>query len=272
MTKAQRRQLKKNKEQAAVEAKDAQSTPKSQSKGPQTPPEETPKRPSLPPPYSNEHESAVTKQAADRPVPDYEREQSGEWEMDRVSRRKARQAMKDSPSIALTNNQFARKNILPQHQAAERINKKVPSKSMQRQAVKDSKVLPHTASDSVTAQRDPKTKQMTGTKPTKPHSSAVGQTHGIRSVVVPLVGNKAPLSELLKPFCPEDHKHKQLEKLQSGASPFTAYRSVRGMPSLLSWLPAISVACPLQQFAFPLCAAHMSSAMFYTTTTKTFLL
>ena len=255
MTKAQRRQQK-LKKQAAAEAKDAQASPKSRHKGPPTPPKQTPMRPLGSPLHSPQRDPVTSIQAANRPVPNSERVQSGEWQMDRVSRRKTQQAKRHPPSKVLSKMPDANKNLPKQQQAAERAHKKAPTKTTQRPTVRGSTALPRTAGpDMMTIQSRPK--YVTKAKPIETYSSAVGHVQGIRNVVMPLVGNKAPLSELMEPYCREDHKWKQLDKLQTGASPFTAYRSVRGAPSSL--LPAACYLCSMR-FAtayFPaLCSSH----------------
>ena len=72
---------------------------------------------------------------------------------------------------------------------------------------------------------------------TETYSSTVGQAQSDN--VVPPIGNKAPFSDLLKPFYSEDHNWKQLEKLQCGPTPFIMYRSVKGMP----FLPPSCLSC-----------------------------
>ena len=200
-------------------ASDVQADLDNTSKGPLTPSELTPPRPLLSPAHSTQHGSAVVDQAADE-----------EWVLSKAATRRARQARRDLPNKAVNKgSSVLHKTEHKHHQGPEHIDKKAPTKTM-RPAVKGSTALPHTAvPDMLTTHSQPKHMNYTET-----YSSAVGQNQRITDVVVPLIGGtKAPLNHLLKPFCSQDHKRKQLDKLQCGASPFATYRSVRGMPSLL---------------------------------------
>ena len=216
MTKSQRRREKKK--QAASQAKDAQASNKSTSKGPQTPPEQSPTRAKVSPAQSPD--SAMVDQAADKPSVDVGQVQTGEWVQDRASKRKAQQAKRGLPSNTGTQ---ARNTKNASNKAGNSSSKSVSTKkkafpnSLPRQAVRSSTVLPQMqAPDTVTGNSHPKPNSG------KTYSSAIGQTMGVGTdVVVPLVGHKAPIKGL-----------EQLDKLPCGASAFTAFRSVRGMPCL----------------------------------------
>lgn len=155
--------------------------------------------------------------AADRPASNDE--QTGEWVQDRASKRKAQQAKRGLASNTdtqppNTKNGF---NTAGNSTGSASTRKKAHTNSLLRQAVRSSTVRPHmTKSANVTANSHPK--PMSG----KTYSSAMGRTLGVSTdVVVPLVGHKAPIKGL-----------EQLSKLPSGASAFTAFRSVRGTPAL----------------------------------------
>lgn len=201
MTKCQRRRQKKK--QAAAQAKDAQASNKSTSKGPQTPMETTPARAKISPAPSSH--SAAMDQAANKPAVNDERPQNGEWMQDRASQRKAQKANRGLPSSAVLNT--GKTQNTPSGTSTKL---KAQIRSPQRLAA-NSHLKPVSSNT---------------------YSSAVGPAVGVANdIIVPLVGHKAPLKDLFQHF-KEDHRQKQLDKLQSGASAFTAFRSVRGTPSL----------------------------------------
>ena len=190
VTKSKSQRKRQRRKQTTAQALDGKLSPE----GPGTPPEHTPSRPLLSPGHSPQTDSSVVDRAPADLASSRNEQQNSPWVLNKAQRRKhARNNVQKSPtnrsSRIMKNANSARSNEDPV--------KKVPSAQTapHRQAVRPSTDLPHmTASRNMAAYRLPDYIKPAH-KTIKSYSSAVGPAV-VSKDVVPLVGNKRPITEL----------------------------------------------------------------------------
>ena len=214
--------------------------PKPTTGGPNTPPEHSPPRPAGSPPnipyVSTKHhpsKPAIIVNNAVLPKHGQQQQQqleTDEWTCQTARRRKAQHGNRVQP----VNSPDLKPAQTQKPKQAHRARPSVSSNSsqhqlrnIQRQDVRTITDLPPKAA-SLTEAAD---RQLNTIKPANWHplsySAAVGPASFGADVVTPLVGDKAPISDLLDKY-KGSPKHEQLKKLTKGSRPFTHFRSIRG--------------------------------------------
>ena len=250
-------------------------------RGPHTPPEQSPSRPGGSPPslyvFTKHHPTKPANTMNNTDLPkhgqqqqqQHEESQAGEWTRQTARRRKAQHGKRVKPANTQATKPAQIQNATQAPRAKPSFSNNMSQhhvRDIQRQAVRTTTDLPlKAASLNEAADRNTDSIKAAIGQPIS-YSGAVGPASFWADVVTPLVGDKVPISFLLKKYRGTD-KHAQLIKLTKGSRPFTQYRSIRGvsahciaMPCVVSVLSGLSMLL-ICYCILPVCTAHFGDCL-----------